>query len=397
MADYQYVTGTGIVVPDTADLLTEVQDEYKGVFGADLIVDASTPQGALIVAETLARDAMVRNNAAVANQINPNIAGGIWLDAIMSLTGMYRLPATQSVVSGVTVTGVPGTIIPEGAQAKTAAGDVFETTGSVTISGLGSATVEFQSIESGPVPCQVGALDTIVTGVLGWETVDNTSAAVLGRASMSDIAARIYRRKTLAKQGTALAEAISGNLMALNGVRSLSFYENYTSADVTVDSRVVLKNSIRVCVDGGTDSEVAGVLLAKKSLGCNWSGNVTVNVTESVSGQVYAVKFDRPTDVPVKCQITIKVAPGVSDPIAAVKKSVLNYANGEQADEAGFVVGEDVSPFEIAGAVSREYPGSYISNVLVAKTSGTLASTPVVITRWEKASIIEGNIEVVVL
>src|ERR1700722_6581036 len=113
-APYEYLNPTGVVVPDTSGLLTDVQSEYQAVFGTDLIVTPDTPQGVLITAETLARTEVVNNNAALANQINPNIAGGVFLDAILALTGMQRTVATPTVVPNVSLTGVAGTVIPGG-------------------------------------------------------------------------------------------------------------------------------------------------------------------------------------------------------------------------------------------------------------------------------------------
>src|SRR6478752_8892109 len=114
MADFDYVTTTGTIVPDTSTLLADVQDEYGAALGADIVVDPNTPQGAMITAEVIARTAVLSNNALVANQINPNLAGGVFLDAIWQLTGGQRLAATRSVVPGVELSGLPGTIIPAG-------------------------------------------------------------------------------------------------------------------------------------------------------------------------------------------------------------------------------------------------------------------------------------------
>ena len=86
MADYQYIDTTGVIVPDTATIQSEVEGEYKAVFGQDLVVTPNTPQGVLITAEVAARSNVVRNNAALANQINPNLAGGVFLDAIWAVS-----------------------------------------------------------------------------------------------------------------------------------------------------------------------------------------------------------------------------------------------------------------------------------------------------------------------
>src|SRR5665213_3554212 len=110
MADYQYVSSTGIIIPDTSTLLTSVTATYTTIFGTDLITTPDSPAGVFINAEVLAESAMVQNNAAVANQINPNLAAGTFLDAILALTGVQRSPATQTYVPGVTLTGASGTV-----------------------------------------------------------------------------------------------------------------------------------------------------------------------------------------------------------------------------------------------------------------------------------------------
>ncbi|WP_197335293.1 hypothetical protein [Ralstonia solanacearum] len=107
--NYQYLTRSGVIVPDTDAVRDDVRAEWRGVFGDDLSVDEETPQGVLITVDTLARDGVARNNAALANQINPGQAGGVFLDAICALTGLERAAATRSTLSGVDVAGIPNT------------------------------------------------------------------------------------------------------------------------------------------------------------------------------------------------------------------------------------------------------------------------------------------------
>ena len=129
MADvYDYITVTGVIVPDTSVIMQDVIDEFLQTFGQDLVTTPNTPQGVLIVSETAARSAVADNNAALANQINPNVAGGVFLDAILALTGAERSPATPSTVTA-DLTGIAGTIIPQGSQAADSVyGNVFQTT-----------------------------------------------------------------------------------------------------------------------------------------------------------------------------------------------------------------------------------------------------------------------------
>jgi len=60
MADdalYTYVTTTGVIIPDTADIKAVVQAEWKAALGDNLDVSDSSPQGVLIAAETASRAA----------------------------------------------------------------------------------------------------------------------------------------------------------------------------------------------------------------------------------------------------------------------------------------------------------------------------------------------------
>ncbi len=397
MSDYQYITATGLIVPDTSTLLLTVEDEFRAALGADLIVDPSTPQGALIAAEVLARTAVVGNNAAVANQINPNLAGGVFLDAIWKLTGGERIAATRSVIPGVVLGGLPGTVVPAGSQASLADGTLFQSVSGVILDGLGAGSVDFQALDVGPIAASPGALTQIVTGVLGWDAVSNPTAATVGRDQESDLASRERRRNTLSLQNVALPEAITSALYDTPNVRSLTFRENVDGITLVIDGVSMVGHSIFVCVDGGTDLDVATTLLANKSLGAAWNGTTTVNVTDPVSGQVYPVSFQRPDVVDVQTRVTVRNTGAVADIPAAVRAAVLQYTAGLIDGESGFVVGASVSPFEIGGAVARQVPGLYVQKVevsLLVPTVWTTDEIPISIT--EIAAIISANILVVV-
>lgn len=396
MADYQYLNETGVIVPDTGTVQSAVENEFRAAFGADLVVTPSTPQGVLITAETIARSEVLRNNAVVANQINPNLAGGVFLDAIWALTGGARLSATYSTIPGVELAGLPGTFIPAGSQASLIDGTLFESVTGVTLDGSGEATVEFRAVDVGAIAANAGALTQIVTAVLGWDQVTNPNAAILGRDEESDLSSRARRRNTLSLQNVAMPEAITSALYNIPNVRSLAFRENYTDADATIDGIFLVAHSVWACIDGGTDAEIAAALLANKSLGANWNGAVTVSTVEPASGQTYSVKFDRPTPIAVQSRVTIRVGSAVTDPAQAVRNAILAYASGELDGEPGLVVGENVSAFEFAGAINRAAPGIFVQKCEISLLSATSWTTnEIVIALDEIATIASGNIEVI--
>jgi hypothetical protein len=397
MADYDYIDTTGTIVPDTADTQALVEQEYRDVFGQDLIVTPNTPQGVLIAAEVTARQAVARNNATLANQINPNLAGGVFLDAIWALTGGQRLAATKSVIPAVTLTGVPGTLVPAGSRAQTAAGDFFASAADATIGALGTVAVNFIAEEFGPVPAAVAALDIVVSAVLGWETVTNPTAATPGQLEESDVAARLRRRNTLALQGVALPEAIISGLYDTEGVRSVQFRENTTGGPLVIDTIPMVAHSIYACVDGGTDADVAASILRKKSLGADMNGATVVNVLDAASGQLYEIKFDRPTPVPVLARVTVRNQGATADPVRLVQNAILRYARGALSGEAGFTVGGSVSPFELGGAVNRVQPGLYVQLVELSTDGITWVTVEIPILINQIATIVAPSITVIVL
>ena len=391
---YEYLTESGIIVPDTADTRNEVASEWRNALGQDLIIDDETPQGLLINAETIARQEVARNNANIANQINPDLAEGVFLDSIWALTGGGRYKATHTIVQNVELRGVPATRVPEGTILQSG-NNQFESISQATLNESGRAFANFQSLALGAIPCPVNTLTQIITPVLGLETTNNPLSGVLGKEEETDQAARLRRRNTLALQGRALPEAIISDLYSLDGVRSLAFRENVSNETAIIDGIEMKPHSIWVCVDGGSDSDIAKSLLNTKSLGAGYNGDVNISVVETVSGQAYEVLFDRPEPVLIYIRVTIKKNNTAIDANLAIRSSIIRYVSGEQEGEQGFVVGNSVSPFELASAVNREHPTLYVKKVEVSTDNVVYSSDTLSIALDEIAITTEGLILVV--
>ncbi|QQE92003.1 baseplate J/gp47 family protein [Providencia rettgeri] len=395
MADYQYITSQGVIVPDTSTLRDDVESEYRSVFGQDLDVNPETPQGALITLEVENRDAVVRNNAELANQINPDLAGGIFLDAIWALMGGQRFDATHSFLSQVKFTGIAETIIPQGSQAATLNGDLFETTKTLIIGKDGSVTGDMRAIETGAVECGVGQLNKVASSVLGWETVHNPSNAVLGRDAESDLQSRRRRKQTLAKNTVSVGEAITSALYELEGVRSLAYRENYTDQPMMFDGITLVPHSIYVCVEGGDKEAIARSLLRTKTLGAAFNGSEEVDVLENISGQIYPVKFDRAKEIVLFCRVTVKKA--TVDAQTIIPAAVESWANGDIDGEGGLVVGRDVSPFEISAGINAVEPRLFITRVELSTDGKAWSSNNYEIKMNEVARLKRSAVQVVLV
>lgn len=393
---YDYITASGVIVPDTDTVLAEVQAEWQAFFGADLDLTPSTPQGLMMTAEALTRVGIARNDADLANQINPNLATGVFLDAIAALSGLSRTVAAHTTVTA-TVVGDAGTIIYIGALAETAAGDLFECTAATTIPVEGTISVPFRSVETGPIPCALGALNVIADGILGWTSITNPAAGTLGVTSQTDTAFWLDRRNTLALQGISTNEAIISALYAVNGVQSLAYRENTAAITVVIDTISMAAHSIYVCVNGGADADIAQALLKNKTAGAGYNGTTTVAAVDTISGQSYDVKFSRPIAVPILSKITVRLAGATGDPSSTIKQRVVDYANGLVDGEAGFVVGGSVSPFELSGA-AMGIAGVYVlSSEIALVSSGVFQTSEIAIAIDHIATISLSSVQVILV
>jgi uncharacterized phage protein gp47/JayE len=400
---YNYINETGVVVVDTEVINNQVKDEYRQLFGQDLSTDPNTPQGLLITAETIARTAVAENNAAVSNQINPNYAGGIFLDAIYAFTGGERKKATPSTVTA-QLTGVEGTIVPAGSLASdTVNNNLFKTKTVVTL-GPGVTNVEMESVLNGPIPAEPGTLTQIRSNILGWLTINNSNSAVLGSETASDEEAKNERRATLFLQGASTIGAIISIVNSLPGTKPCFARENTLSIPQVIDGVTMNPHSIYVCVYGGDDLEIAEAIQSKKPGGTSYtngasSSPVSVPVTVPESGQIIDVLFDRPDIIEISVQVAITVSGAISDPVESVKDSILAYADGLIAGQPGLTVGASVSPWELGGAIVSQNPAIFVKDLQIRNDTagGVFQYEEILILGYEKARILRGSINVVLV
>lgn len=366
---YNYIESTGVIIPDTSETLGVVVDEWRTALGQDLVVTNDQPQGVLIANEVEARDSVARNNAALANQINPDINGGIFLDGVGALTRSSRRPATRSVAYGARLGGVSGSIIPAGSRVSIGqGGTIFVVSVATTIPAGGFAYVDLLSEDYGPITAAAGAIDTILDGVIGWESVINLTAAQAGRLRESDASFRRRRRQTLARQGNATPAAVQSYLMDLESVLSHTFRENVENFTQVIDGITLKPHSIWVAVDGGSDAEIANALLYSKNGGSGWNGSVVYQATESTSGQTYNVQFDRAQVITVGVRVTVKSS--TLDVTTIVRNALTQYANGELDGDPGFVTGQSIYPFELSGAINIVEPRIVVALIELSTNGG---------------------------
>jgi hypothetical protein len=408
---YQYDRDRGLIVPDTSTLKADVQAEYKTALGTNLDLTDSTPQGRLIDAETNARSSILGYTSGVANQINPDLSGGVFLASIFSLMGGNPYVATPTVISDVRVYGTQDTISPSGLQIYDGSGNYFVQQTAVMIDQVDTTVTpntfygaaSFRAVIAGPTAAAAMTRWLIASPVpANITTVVNPVAGVTGKVAETDAEARNRRKNTLAKQARNSVRGSRALVSDLSGFRSMTIRENDLSVPQTIDGIAMPKNSIYVCVQGAVDGEIAEALLEAKSTGTAWTtGTVTrgtqvsTTLVEPASGQDYTVLFARPTIVPCTCEVFYDTSQSVgnSEPQFAIQDAITRYQNGEINGDPGLTIGRNLSAYELSGAISTVYPGIYVSSILVTGKS-VVDGQEIQIEAWEQANFAIGSIVV---
>lgn len=407
------LTPTGLVIKTISVIRDELTAAYRAIFGKSLDMSDGSIEGQFfgILAE---REALIWELAEqVYNSQNPDAAFSQALDQICLLTGTFRPPATQSLVT-LSLTGTPTTLVPAGSVAKTAStGSAFETgpadvtivaatawsqptffglgsrvthagnvysctiagtttTGGPTsidptaditdgtahwrFMGVGTGVVDVGATASlfGAINAVSGDISVIDTQIGGWNGVINLLDAVVGNDAMSDQNLRVLRESELAEDGSSPTPSIRAHLIdpALNpGVISVTVFTN--TGDVT-DANGLPPHSVECLVRGGDDATIRAIIYANVAGGIvtygNPSGLVTGTIVDS-QGQLQTINFSRPVELPIYVDITISYDNTLYpvDGDAKVKAAIATWGNAQKTGKDAVAAGIGAQAFVVPG------------------------------------------------
>lgn len=283
---YEYNTDSGIVIPQTSDIKSQVQSEWQAALGSDLSLVDSTPQGVLIQNDTDYRTAIITANANMVNGYNIFYAQGIQLDAIGLTFGVVRRTAQSTLVTA-TCYGVPNTTILTGSLVQTTNGDIFVSLAPAVINQNGYAEVYFASQETGAVACPEGALSFIISEIDGWERVTNSTAGILGYDVESDYS---YRLRILVEYQKArgFIESFKGRLSEVSGLTDSLVLENYENVPRIIRGIDMPPHSVVIIANGGLDTDVISACFNSKDAG---SAYTAITATHAFGYIVFADNF----------------------------------------------------------------------------------------------------------
>lgn len=352
---------------------------------------------------------LIANNAltwealeGVYNQFNPNNAVGPALSGLVQLNALTRKPATPSTIN-LTLTGTPGTVIAAGQEVSDAQQNVtYVTDEDIIIDVLGTRDGTATANVDGPLVSLAGTVTTIITPIVGWDTVTNPTDSKAGNIEETDEELRKRRASSTEAPSVAPVEAIYSNILQLDGVTFSRILINNT---LLVDARGIPGKHIAAIIVGGSDDDIADTLFLRSPAGAGFFGN-TNKVLTDIQGESYDIRWTRPDpiDIEVEVDITIiDVNTFPDDGADQIAQAIIDYAIGgapalgivDGFEEFGFVPGEDVRQSRIYTPVNS-VPGHKVTRLEIAQLGNPLGVADVPISFDEFANFELVNITVTV-
>jgi uncharacterized phage protein gp47/JayE len=236
----------------------------------------------------------------------------------------------------------------------------------------------------GPNSAEAKTITSILTPVLGWDSVYNPAAASEGAYEETDEELRRRFKNTKFEKAVNSLESLYSALISVHSVQQVYIYENEGE---TVDAYGIPPHSFMPVVVGGLSSAIAKAIWSKKPSGIKSYGDTFVDVTDS-EGFTRRIAFKRPTQVPLYITLSLTTdndfpATGPDD----IRTALINYA------ESKFKVGEPVI-FSRLYTPINSIAGHQIDDLKIGTSAKTLSSANVNIAFDSIASLSSANITI---
>lgn len=369
------INSSGIQISTYDELLSSIQNDLNTIYSPDgdnINFGSETPDGQFtnILAQIGSDIREVIQE--VYNSFDPDKCTGVVQDSRYSLNYLTRKGGSFTVQNidittdkTVTLQGLDANYNDLNAASYTVsdnAGNLWYLIDTTTLL-AGTTSLPFRSQNLGLVQPTIGTITNQVTKVLGVTSVNNSVApTTLGESQESDAEFRIRRNRSTATNGQNNYDAMTGQLLELDGVTDVQVHVNNTGS---TDSTGTAAYTVWVIAEGGANADIANIIYQNSS-GLPTRGAVEVDVP-SISGQVFTTSFDRANPVALYIQFDLK---NTNANVNVVEDAIKQYI----AENLTFTLNQPAETSyvtEIASAALLQYgSGLYALNVEVS-TDGT--------------------------
>ena len=350
-----YIDSTGAHFPLYSDILAYLISNYQSIYGQDSYLgnDAADYQWISSVSK-IANDTMLALQQDYNNR-SPLTAVGVPLDGLVKLNGLTRKVATSSSCI-VDLIGTVGVVINNGIVSDSS-GNYWDLPAIVTFDEDGLASVSATCETVGAISALPGSITKIVTPQLGWASVNNSVAAIVGQPIETDAQLRARQSLSTRLASHTMLSGTEAAIAAIENVTRYNVHENYTDY---IDSNGCPPHSVTAVVEGGDDADIANAIFLNRGIGPYMNGfqyespvpegSTTVVVADPDTGEEMTIGFLRAEYVPIYVTMNIKKLTGYTDSTTTqIKEAVVNYLNSLQ-------IGEDLTISALYGAALAVMP-----------------------------------------
>lgn len=387
-----YVDETGLHYSSFEDIKQFYTDGAKEIFGDDIYVDDDSMDGQLISLFAKGTYDTLKTIEFAYNNTTPQTAFGVVLARLVLLSGISKKKSGYS-TAFCTLTGTPFTIIHNGVVSDVS-GNKWNLPNTVNLGENGSVGVTVTAQKQGNITALVHTITQIDTPTYGWKTVDNDYPASPATAVETDAQLRYRQRKSVALPSQGLVEGTQSALLNLDGVTDCVVKENDNNIQITVKEVELPPNSITAIVKGGSEKDIADTIFYRKNQGCYTNGDIEITQYD-IFNNVNYIRFSRPTEVPIQVSVGIKPISGYSSDITAeIKQNLVDYVDSLN-------IANDVNISVLTSIINQSIPDLKqpifsITDLKIAKVSGSLAEEDITIKLNEEASLSLDNVNITV-
>ena len=345
--DLFYLDATGIHVPTLQETVDWFTQQYKNIYGDDVILTPDTQDGQWIGIQAQALHDTMDLCGLIYNSFSPATSLADALDRNVRINGIKRKQATYSMCDVILV-GSAGTLL-NNCSVKDNQDRIWNLPNGIVIPLNGEITVTAVASEPGAWTAGIGTINIINTPTRGWQSVTNPVEATVGTEVETDTELRRRQGQSVAIPSQSILEGMVGAVATIAGVTRYKGYEN--DADVT-DENGIPGHTSCIIVEGGDVQEIAETIFNHKTIGSGTFGSTVIPVQDRF-GIITNIKFQRPTYIYIKILVRIKPLTGYITTYASdIRDRLIDYINN-------LGIGDDVY-------IGRLYPP-----ILACNTSNT--------------------------
>lgn len=305
-------------MPKTYEAIkSEIEAQLKNKVDPSLHFGPDSIAGVLSSIVSLQTRKVWENLAGLYHSLQPQSAQGRDLDALCSLTGTFRKPASKTkAIASVTLD--KDATLKIGTQISLGNDRIFATTESIENNSNKTKkfNVKITALNTGPVIASLDNKAEFVSPEAGWVDVTIKEITKVGSHQERDEELRIRRLDELRASGASTKDSIQKRLEKIEGVRSVYIDEG--------------EHEFEAVVDGGHENAIVHTLWLTKPLGVRTIGEFPVKINDRFAPnkeKKREIRYSRPTKVPLKLNAALTVKKKLDkEETESLKQTIADFA-----------------------------------------------------------------------